>query len=168
MTMWTRNDIAGRPVFRNVLVPVDAGFIPRRALRAAAAAAVSGNVEITLLHVIDVGRDVVGSGYYSVLTDDDVPLFARHICQTLGDALAIVSECGATASALIVLGGPLHLVIKDVARAMWADVIIMGTHGRRGLSRVLRGSLTEAVIREAEIPVLAVNESLKHSQPIGR
>jgi nucleotide-binding universal stress UspA family protein len=158
--MWTLSKTDGRPVFRSALVPVDAGFIPRRALRTAAAAAVGGDVEITLLHVIDVGRDVVGSGYYSVVTDDDVPLFASHICQTLGDARAIISECGATAAALVVLGGPLHMVIKEVARALWADVIIMGTHGRRGLSRVLRGSVTETVIREAEIPVLVVNESL--------
>ncbi|MGA8473529.1 MAG: universal stress protein [Candidatus Cybelea sp.] len=111
-----------------MLVPVDAGFIPRRTLRTAAATAVSGEVEITLLHVIDVGRDVVGPDYYSVLIDDDVPLFASHICRTLGDALAIISEYGATAAALVVLGGPLHMVIKGVARALWADVIIMRTY----------------------------------------
>jgi nucleotide-binding universal stress UspA family protein len=126
-------------------------------LRTAAAAA-SGDIEITLLHVIDVGRDVAGSSYYSVLTDDDIPLFESHIWRSLGDALAIVSECGATASARVVLGGPLHMVIKDVARTLRADVIIMGRRGRRGLSRVLWGSVTETVMREAEIPVLVVSE----------
>jgi nucleotide-binding universal stress UspA family protein len=166
MKMWTRDKTAEWPVLRNMLVPVDAGFIPRIALRTAAA--VAGDAKITLLHVIDVGRDVTGSGYYSVLTHDDVPLFARHICQTLGDALAIISECGATASALIVLGGPLHMAIKDVARALGADVIIMGRRGRRGLSRVLWGSVTETVIKESEIPVLVVSELLERTHPARR
>jgi nucleotide-binding universal stress UspA family protein len=154
--------------FRNVLVPVDAGFIPRRALWTAADVAGSGGGKITLLHVVDVGRDSLGSGYYSVLTDDDVPLFASHVCRSLGDAVAIISECGAAASTLLVVGGPLQMVVKQVARELRADLIIMGTRGRRGLSRVLLGSHTEAVIKEAEIPVLVVNESLKHAQPARR
>jgi nucleotide-binding universal stress UspA family protein len=151
-------------MFRNVLLPLDAGFIPRTALRTAVTAG-GGDVEITLLHVIDVGRDVAGSSYYSVLTDNDVPLFASHICRSLGDSLAIVSECGAKASTLVVLGGPLHMVIKDVARDLQADVIIMGRRGHRGLSRFLWGSLTETIIKEAEIPVLVVSEFVKPTHP---
>jgi nucleotide-binding universal stress UspA family protein len=145
-------------VFRNLLVPIDAGVIPRRAIRTAIDLAGGSGGKITLLHVIDVGRDFLGSGYYSVLTHDDVPLFASHVCRTLGDALAIISECGATAAALLVLGGPLQMVVKQVAGELRTDLIIMGTRGRRGLSRVLWGSVTETVMKESEIPVLVVSE----------
>ncbi len=46
-------------------------------------------------------------------------------------------------------------VILEAASELGADVIFMSTHGRRGLDRLLMGSITEDVIRQAEIPVMA-------------
>ncbi|HEU4729768.1 MAG TPA: universal stress protein [Kofleriaceae bacterium] len=46
--------------------------------------------------------------------------------------------------------------IVNAAKAVHADLIVIGTHGRRGLSRVLLGSVAEEVIRRAPCPVLAV------------
>lgn len=47
-------------------------------------------------------------------------------------------------------------VIIDAAKSTGADLIIMGTHGRRGLKRALLGSVAEAVLRHASVPVLIV------------
>jgi nucleotide-binding universal stress UspA family protein len=59
-------------------------------------------------------------------------------------------------SATFYSGDPRDGVIK-AAKDLKADLIIMGTHGRRGLSRAIMGSVTETVIRHAGCPVLAVH-----------
>jgi nucleotide-binding universal stress UspA family protein len=50
--------------------------------------------------------------------------------------------------------------ILSAAKKVSADLIVMGTHGRRGLARALIGSVTEAVVRSAPVPVLTV-----HAEP---
>ena len=54
------------------------------------------------------------------------------------------------------LGGTPADTILEVARRSSCDLIVMGTHGRRGLSHVLAGSVTESVLRRGTVPVLAV------------
>jgi nucleotide-binding universal stress UspA family protein len=51
-----------------------------------------------------------------------------------------------------------HAILAQVKKSK-ADVLVMGTHGRRGLSRMLLGSDAEAVLREAAIPVLLVRSA---------
>ncbi len=52
--------------------------------------------------------------------------------------------------------GPVHTEILNCAKELGADLIIMATHGRTGLTRLLIGSVTEKVVREAQCPVLTV------------
>jgi nucleotide-binding universal stress UspA family protein len=52
--------------------------------------------------------------------------------------------------------GPPAEVINEVAARIGADVIVMVTHGRRGLARLIEGSIAEKVMRAAPCPVLAV------------
>ncbi len=49
--------------------------------------------------------------------------------------------------------------ILDVAESEHVDLIAMGTHGRRGIDRILMGSVAEAVVRRAKCPVLAVKSN---------
>jgi nucleotide-binding universal stress UspA family protein len=53
--------------------------------------------------------------------------------------------------------------IQKVAREVGADLIVMGSHGRSGIRRLLLGSVTERILRESEVPVLVVKE--KHVNP---
>jgi nucleotide-binding universal stress UspA family protein len=57
--------------------------------------------------------------------------------------------------ALIKTGDPRD-VINEAAKELGADLIVMATHGRRGVSRMLLGSVTELVVRSAPCPVLCV------------
>ena len=65
------------------------------------------------------------------------------------------SKTGMTVNIDIRGGAPADTIL-DVAKTTSSDLIVMGTHGRRGFSHVLAGSVTEAVLRRGTIPVLAV------------
>lgn len=56
----------------------------------------------------------------------------------------------------LIIGEPLDAIMTQV-RESGADLIVMGTHGRTGVTRLMFGSVTEAVMREAPVPVIAVN-----------
>src|ERR1044071_6790912 len=62
----------------------------------------------------------------------------------------------ATDAVVVAESGDPQVTILDYAVSMEADLIVMGTHGRRGFKRLLLGSVTEAVLREAPCPVLTV------------
>jgi len=53
------------------------------------------------------------------------------------------------------------MVIEETAAEIGADLIVMGTHGRRGVSRLLLGSVAESVARTAPCPVLLVRKDRK-------
>jgi nucleotide-binding universal stress UspA family protein len=56
-------------------------------------------------------------------------------------------------------------IIVDVAKEEGADMIVIGTHGRTGLSRLVAGSVAEEVIRHANCPVVAVRQSSPEHEP---
>jgi len=76
--------------------------------------------------------------------------------KVLEDAAAIAGKNGVKAETVQVesRGRPVSDVILAEARRSHADVIVMGTHGRRGLNRLLLGSDAERVLRDAPVPVL--------------
>jgi len=54
--------------------------------------------------------------------------------------------------------GGVYETLLQYADEQAIDVIVMGTHGRRGLGRALLGSVTERVVRTADVPVMTVRE----------
>jgi len=59
------------------------------------------------------------------------------------------------------LGHTVSDVIIDQARKLRADTIVMGTHGRRGITRMVMGSDAEGVVRRAPVPVLLVRSNMR-------
>jgi len=151
-------------MFKHVLVPLDVRFSPQKTLMAAAALAREQNAQLTLLNVCDVGTTFANAAF-TVVTDDEVTQYAQRVQAFLADASAIIAEYGGNASRLVVAGAPVHLVIKAVAAQIGADAIMMGTHGRRGFARFWHGSVTERLLRDADVPVLAIRESPTMSLP---
>lgn len=144
-------------MFKRVLVPIDFRFVPRMALRAAAALAHAG-AQLTLLYVTDVARDFPEAAFIA-LGEDTLERYEAAVNQKMGNAVALLAEYEATAATWIVQRRPIHTAINQAAREIMADAVLMGTHGRRGLSRTLHGSVTEDVLREADVPVIVVRES---------
>lgn len=73
---------------------------------------------------------------------------------------ALVERCNeaavSTTGEVVVHTASTHRAIVEAALQSGADLIVMGTHGRSGLGRALKGSVTEGVMRHARVPVLAV------------
>ena len=65
----------------------------------------------------------------------------------------------------VVVAGPIEAIVAEACQ--WgANLIVMGTHGRSGLRRLLFGSVTEAVMRLASVPVIAVHEATPEAAPM--
>ena len=140
-----------------ILFPTDFSEPAEQAQRYALSLADRFGAELHLLHVVAplpaVMPDSAGAW---TLPDADVDLHVdaarKRLARTLGD------ECGAEQRA--VLSVKVGLVVDEVVRYAHEheiDLIVVGTHGHTGLSRLLLGSVAEKLVRLAECPVLTVH-----------
>jgi nucleotide-binding universal stress UspA family protein len=149
-------------MFQHVLVAVDGSPTGNRGLKAAIGLASDQKATLTILHAVDdmAGVSYVGdmgyvpTGYVDKLLDD----LRANGRKVLTKAEALARAGGVDAKVLLVetKGRTIADVILAQARKVRADVIVLGTHGRRGLRRVVMGSDAEAVLRDARVPVLMV------------
>jgi nucleotide-binding universal stress UspA family protein len=141
-------------MYKRILVPVDGSDTSTKALVAALNLAREGKGRVRIIHVLD--ELVYLSGYeYGV----EALAFARQAAQKiLAEAMAVAKAAGVPAEGKLLEQPGVHLgdVVADQARAWEADLVVVGTQGRRGIGRVLLGSGAEQVIRLAPVPVLAV------------
>ena len=142
---------------RSILLPTDFSECGNYALSYAASIARTFGASITCVHVIEPMVPTVG---YSGMTE---PLPIADISDQLEDSaerelpkLAECEECaGLDVEELIVHGEAASEIVR-VARDRQVDLIIVSSHGRTGLGRILFGSTAEAVVRHAPCPVLVV------------
>lgn len=141
--------IHARP--RRILVPLDFSPPSKRAMRFARAWAEFFSAEVCLLHVVEPPVTVgeLGTGPAGVV-QRDIPGKAEAALRELADAEFPASS----AVRVMVRRGTAFDQIAAAARETRADLIIVATHGRTGLSRVLLGSTAERVARHAPCPVL--------------
>jgi nucleotide-binding universal stress UspA family protein len=149
-------------MFEQVLVAVDGSTTGKRGLEAAIGLAADQKASLTILHVVDAtaGAAYVGdmgyvpAAYVDTLLDD----LRANGRKVLTAAEAVAAKAGVPAKTVLVetKGGSIADAILSQARKLKSSVIVMGTHGRRGLRRVVMGSDAEAVVREARVPVLLV------------
>ena len=141
--------------FRRILHPTDFSRASAPALRRAVALARACRAPLVLLHVMTppspfIGEDTLPSSYVDLLI-----LARRSAKRRLAAALARVRRERVRAQAIFAEGLPADEILRAVRRAR-ADLIVMGTHGRTGVSRVFMGSVAERVVRESRCPVLTV------------
>jgi nucleotide-binding universal stress UspA family protein len=138
---------------RRILVPVDLGDHAKEVLDYAAALAGRLDAELHVCHAVPWSQ--LGAEFPAVMADhalSDVMALHRN------DFDLLIASCAGKApiaSAELQTGDPRTLIV-DTAEQLHADLIIMGTHGRRGVSRLLLGSVAEQIVRTAPCPVLLV------------
>ncbi len=144
-------------MYKRILVPVDGSETCERALVAALQLAHESQGSVHLVHVLDELAYLTGYEY-----GGDLLQVARDYAgKVLADASAMARSAGVAADTRLMEtpGGRLGELIAEEARSWKADLVVVGTHGRRGVSRVLLGSGAEQVLRLAPVPVLAVRST---------
>lgn len=139
--------------FQRVLVAIDGSEFSARALQAAAALATALGAQIGLVHVIDPSL-VIESG----IPVDQMWAALRREAQELLETAASTIPAHPHPWRFLREGPPARETLAS-AREWHAQLIVLGTHGRSGVTRLLLGSTAEAVLRQAPCPVVVVPAS---------
>lgn len=145
--------------FTNILIPIDFSDHSVRALRQAIGLAREGGAKLTLMHV-GVLPHVVASDYglsgasSALLTQVGEQAAREQLHRLEGLAKAEIPESLGHAN-LLREGYPPREILDQVKQG-GHDLVVLGTHGRTGLQRLLLGSVAERVVREAHVPVMVV------------
>ena len=143
-------------MYRRILIAVDGSETSNKALSAALemASYSGGRSVLRLIHVLDQTAFLVGSDPLGSL----VNAMREAGQKILADGLAIVQSAGVQAETVLVdrLGAHLAETVAADAKEWMASLVVVGTHGRRGVGRMLLGSGAEQIIRLAPCPVLVV------------
>ncbi len=138
---------------QTILVPTDFSECAAAALRWARALAKAFDAEIVLLHVVDlsyVWTPLSGPAVFPTPIPAEV---AERIAEQVHASLDALARKAPEVTRRLVRQGHPRQVILEVAEEIKADVIVMGTHGRRGVSHLFIGSVAEHVVRHAPVPV---------------
>lgn len=139
---------------KNVLVPTDFSDMATHALDYAVALAAKLDARIHLVHAIGVpelGVPELGVAIATTMIDSLV-----RDGQAALDQLVEQRKAKASFGEVVLRTGDARDVVLQVARELHIDLIVLGTHGRRGIPRALLGSLAETIVRVAPCPVLTV------------
>lgn len=144
-------------IYQRILVPVDGSPTSCRALEEAVRLAAGQHVRLRLIHVIENRPYYVPEMPYA---DHQVEASLREAGERiLEQAAGIVERQGIACETDLLdsIRGPIATLIIEDAGKWGADLIVIGTHGRHGVSRLLLGSVAERLVRLAKIPVLLVH-----------
>lgn len=138
----------------SILVPIDFSTYSEQALDYAVMLAAKLDAKIHLINAIPIpalGVPELGVALTASMIDTLVADNQRAL-----DKIAASKRDVAKIGSVIIRSGDARDVILNAVEELKADLIVMGTHGRRGVSRALLGSVAEMVVRTAPCPVLTL------------
>jgi nucleotide-binding universal stress UspA family protein len=153
----TGEHLSMRPVFQHITVPVDGSATSARGIAFALELAREGG-RVSFCSVVDpvlsyapaMPGAAMDTGPMLEVLDEDAAVFCGR---AQDEAIKHGIVCDTQ-----VLHGPCADQIRSFAAHNGSDAIVIGTHGRTGLSRAVLGSVAEAIMRHADIPVVTVHE----------
>jgi nucleotide-binding universal stress UspA family protein len=145
-------------MFKHVLVPVDGSGTSRQATEKAVAVAAAFKSKVTVICVVDsyaftgVGSDLAyGQAQYLDAAKAEAELAISH-------ATNAFEASGIAVTASVMEGQAVYKCILDAAESCDADLIVMGSHGRKGLEKLVLGSVAAQVVSHTHLPVMIVRE----------
>lgn len=145
-------------MFKHILVPVDSSETAQKAVETAAGLARAFGSAVTVIYVIDpypftgLGSDFAyGQAEYLSAASAE----AKEATEA---ARAVLSKAGVTVSTQVVEAHTIWRGILETAQTLGADLIVMGSHGRRGVEKVVLGSVAQRVLSHAQLPVFVVRD----------
>lgn len=143
-------------MYQRILVPVDGSATSERALDEAIKFAQQQNAQVEVVHVLE---DISYFDNEDYLNYAELIQTMRGIGEKiLAQAQKKLQQAGVVAEIKLLetQGERIASIIATEAKNNLADLIIIGTHGRSGFSRMLMGSIAEGVVRTAHIPILLI------------
>ena len=142
-------------IYQRILVPVDGSPTSNAGLDEAIRLAKLMGAKIRLVHVLDGMLFGIGLETY---VGDVLGMLSEAGAQILTEAKARVESSGVAVDTFIteMFGERVCDVVAEQASGWKADLIVIGTHGRRGARRLVMGSDAEQIVRSAPVPVLLV------------
>ncbi|MDD0837313.1 universal stress protein [Curvibacter sp. HBC61] len=145
-------------MFKHILIPVDGSETSTRALDKAVALAKAFQSDVTAIYVIDpypfsgVGADFAygQSQYLGAAT--------AEANAALDAARSTLEAAGLPVKTTVVEAHAIHRGILDTAQNLGTDLIVMGSHGRRGIEKLVLGSVAQKVLSDAHLAVLVVRD----------
>ena len=144
-------------MYQRILVPVDGSHTSTLGLQEAIRIAIDQRAKLRIVHVVD--EIVVAQNFEGFINTGDLVGALRDAGKkALQNALALARKRDLKPESALFesLGGRISEIIVKEAKKWRADLIVMGTHGRRGVTRMVLGSDAEAILRVTPVPVLLV------------
>lgn len=143
-------------VYQRIMVAVDGSETSARGLAEAIGLAKDQQAKLAIVHVIDIVV-VFGAGQFPGTYVEATRRLARDIVEQARNTAHDAGIDAEIQSPEIVTSG-YHVgdTVADCARAWKADLLVVGTHGRRGVSRLLIGSVAERIVRVVPCPLLLI------------
>jgi nucleotide-binding universal stress UspA family protein len=155
-------------MWKKLLIPHDFSPCAEHALRTAVELAKVHGSELALVHVSELPANLPldtlvtpASGTEMVRVDEYTTRGARQQLDAIAEPLR---HAGFAVSTLAVTGDVAERILA-LAAEVGAGALVVGTHGRKGLSRLLLGSVTEKVVRGASVPVVCVRTPAPEAAP---
>ena len=148
-------------MYQRILVPVDGSPTSQRGLAEAIALAGVTGARLRLINVVDTMVFAMEADTFAGSASDMIPLMREGGQKILAIAQGQVDAAGVAVDTVLRDGfaGRVCDLVVDEATAWSAELIVIGTHGRRGAGRWLLGSDAEQILRMAPVPVLLVRAS---------
>lgn len=155
-------------MFKRILVPVDGSDASRHALATAIGMAREAGAQLRLIHVLEDVAYLAGYDPAGAAAGELYRATREAGSKVLEDALRQSADAGLQAESELIdqFGEPMPQAVANAAKSWNADLLVVGTHGRRGLSRLMLGSGAEQIIRLAPIPVLVIRSALPHTDAV--
>lgn len=145
-------------MYNRILVAVDGSETSNLALKEAIKLAKDQHAALRFVHVVDVSLIYIDLGAPYVLEYQKALQATGQ--KVIDDCSAIVRDAGiefdTTSIVVDMIGQHVYDAIEEEAKRWQADLIVIGTHGRRGIRRFLLGSIAEGVARVTSKPVLLI------------
>ncbi|TFZ01097.1 universal stress protein [Ramlibacter rhizophilus] len=147
-------------MFQRLLVPVDGSDASRHALTTAVGMARESGGKLRLVHVLEDATYLAGYDATGAAAGELYRATRDNATRILEEAVQQVKAAGLDCEAELIdrMGERMPHLVAEEARQWSADLIVVGTHGRRGLNRLMLGSGADQIIRLAPVPVLVARQ----------
>lgn len=147
-------------MFKHILLPTDGSKLSDKAVKSGIEFAKSIKARVTSIHVVPEFGMVMDEGFVAPMSAELKQRYEKeskaHAQKMLDKVGKLASAAGVAHDAVVVNSDVPYQQIIETAKKRKCDLILMASHGRRGLSSLLLGSETAKVLTHSKVPVLVV------------